>query len=69
MSTTKLTVNLSAEVVDVLKTLAKRDNTTMTEVLKRAIAVQKFITEEEAKGNQLFLADAEGENKTRIARF
>lgn len=69
LSTTKLTVNLSSEVVDVLKALAKREGTTMTEVLKRAIAVEKFLTEEEAKGNQLYLSDADGGNKTRIARF
>jgi hypothetical protein len=54
---TKVTVNLSNEVVAVLKDLAERDDTTMTEVLKRAIAVQKYLVDQQDHGRQLLIED------------
>jgi predicted transcriptional regulator len=61
---TKLTVNLSEEVVDVLRDIAAREGTTMTEVLRRAIAVQKFLVDEQAEGNRVVIEDPKN-NTTR----
>jgi predicted transcriptional regulator len=66
--TQKVTVNLSQEVVDILKELAKRDGTTMTEVLKRAIATQKFLTDQQAEGKKLIIEDPK-EHTTRQLVF
>src|SRR5438045_3422254 len=41
----KMSVNLSADVVEALKELAEKRNTTMTEVLRQAIGTEKFIDE------------------------
>ncbi len=57
--TQKVTVNLSPEVVEILKELAKRTGTNMTEVLKRAIATQKFLTDQQAEGKKLIIEDPE----------
>ena len=61
---TKLTVNLSEEVVAILRDLASREGTTMTEVLRRAIAVQKYLTDEQAAGKNIVIEDPE----TKTAR-
>ena len=66
--TQKVTVNLAPEVVDILKELAKRDNTTMTEVLKRAIAVQKFLSDQQAEGKHVIIEDPQ-EHTTRQLVF
>ncbi|GAB1516803.1 ribbon-helix-helix protein, CopG family [Actinophytocola sp. KF-1] len=58
-STTKLTVNLSQEVVDILRDLADREGTTMTEVLRRAIAVQKYLADEQDEGKNILIEDPE----------
>jgi len=63
---TKLTVNLSEEVVDILRDLARRDGTTMTEVLKRAIAVQKYLADEQANGKNIVIQDPDDDTVTRL---
>ena len=39
----KMSVNLPADVVEVLRKLAAKRRTTMTEVLRQAIGTEKFI--------------------------
>ena len=50
----KMSVNLPVEAVKVLKSLSKKRNVTMTDVLRQAIGTEKFIDEvNEAKGKVL----------------
>jgi len=51
----KLTVNLSEELVDVLKDLADRNDTTMTEELKKAIQDRKYFADKIRAGNDVIL--------------
>lgn len=64
--TQKVTVNLSSEVVDVLKELARRDGSNMTEALKRAIAVQKFLSDEQAKGKKVMIEDPDNHTSQQL---
>jgi len=50
MNIKKVTVNLPADQVEFLQELAKRDNLTFTDVLRRSISSEKFfVTQEDAK--------------------
>lgn len=51
----KLTVNLSEELVDVLKELAERNDTTMTDELKKAIQDRKYFADKVRAGNDVIL--------------
>jgi predicted transcriptional regulator len=51
----KLTVNLSSEIVDVLKELANNNHSSMTEELKKAIADRKFFSDKQADGSRIIL--------------
>jgi len=53
--TKKLTVNLSSEIVDVLKELAGANHSSMTEELKKAISDRKFFSDKRAEGNRIVL--------------
>ena len=55
MAKRKLTVNLSEELVDVLKDLADRNDTTMTEELKKAIQDRKYFADKIRAGNDVIL--------------
>src|SRR4051812_46567530 len=56
----RLTVNLSEELVESLREMAARSGTTMTDVLKRAIAVQQFLEEQQDEGKKLLMEDPKG---------
>jgi hypothetical protein len=51
--TVRLSVNLSAESAETFKTLIKRKGLTITEGIRRAIAVWKFVEDETQRGNQI----------------
>lgn len=53
----KLTVNLSEELVDVLRNLADQNDSSMTEELKKAISDRKFFSERKAAGSRIVLED------------
>lgn len=55
----KLTVNVSEELVDVLRELAARSGSTMTEELKRAISDRKYFVDKVDAGNGIFLIPEE----------
>lgn len=61
----KLTVNLSAEIVDVLKDLAKRNDSSMTEELRKAISDRKFFIEQKAAGKQIIL-ESDGDDRAIV---
>lgn len=51
----KLTVNLSEDVLDLLRDLAERSGNSLTEELKKAIADRAFITSKIDEGNDVVL--------------
>lgn len=62
MARRRLTVNLSEELVDVLKELADRNDTTMTEELKKAIQDRKYFADKIRAGNDVILERDAGDH-------
>ena len=58
--TVRLSVNLSTETAETFKTLTGRKGLTITEGIRRAIAVWKFVEGETAAGNTLAVIEADG---------
>jgi predicted transcriptional regulator len=60
--TTRLNVNINDETAAALKELADRRETTVTEIVRRAVSVYKFIEDEVVDGNKtLKLVSREGQ--------
>ena len=60
--TTRLNININDETEAALKELAKRRETTVTEIVRRAVSVYKFIEDEVVDGNKtLKLVSREGQ--------
>jgi hypothetical protein len=59
----RLSVNLSLETADVLKSLINRKGLSITEGIRRAIAVWKFVEDETSRGNEI--AVIEPDNSVR----
>jgi len=57
---TRLSVNLSAETADSFRSLIKRKGLSITEGIRRAIAVWKFVEDETSRGNQLAVIEQDG---------
>ena len=66
MSFTKISVNLSEEVLQALREMAQRDNITMTEALRRSISTQKFLDDEQRAGKLILIEDPETKEKQRV---
>lgn len=64
----KMSVNLSADVVGVLKALAGKRNTSMTEVLRQAIGTEKFIDEVNEKAGKILVEDKMGRIRQLVFR-
>lgn len=56
----KLSVNLPPEDVAVIRELAKRRSTTMTEVIRKGIGMQKYLQAAVDKGGKIFVEDRRG---------
>lgn len=56
----KLTINLTPEAAQAVRKLATMQRTTVTNIVNRAIALEKFCSEERAKGNTLQIEDRKG---------
>ena len=56
----RLSVNLSVESAGILKGLIRRKGLTITEGIRRAIAVWKFVEDESSKGNQIAVIERDG---------
>ena len=63
---TKISVNLSDEVLAALKELATRNDVTMTEALRRAISILKFLQDAQGEGKDLLLRDPQTKEIERI---
>jgi predicted transcriptional regulator len=63
---TKISVNLSDEVLAALRELAERNNVTMTEVLRRAISTLKILQDAQSEGKSVLLRDPQTKETERI---
>lgn len=72
MSTTKadpfvrLNVNLNQETADALKEVAAKESISLTEAVRRAIALLKFVEEEQSRGRRIQTMDKEGKDKREL---
>ena len=64
----KMSVNLSADVVAVLKALAGKRNTTMTEVLRQAIGTEKFVDDVNENEGKILVEDKKGRIRQLVFR-
>jgi hypothetical protein len=56
----KLSVNLPLEDVAVIRELAEKRRTTMTEVIRKGIGVQKYLQDAVDKGGKIFVENRRG---------
>lgn len=56
----KLSLNLSPGDVAMLRELAKRRDTTMTEVIRRGVSMQKYLQDASDKGGKILVEDRRG---------
>jgi hypothetical protein len=56
----KLSVNLPPGDVTVIRELAKRRSTTMTEVIRKGIGMQKYLQDVVDKGGKILVEDRRG---------
>ena len=66
--TVRLTANLPIEVANVLKELAKNQKTSMTEILRRAISLEKFANDTVESGGKILIEDKDKKLKQILIR-
>ena len=64
----RLSVNLSAEAAEALRNLAEERHTTITEVVRDAIATEKFFEEEAKKDSKVLIQDKSGNVRQIVFR-
>jgi predicted transcriptional regulator len=64
--TTRLSVNINDETADALKELAKDRGTSVTDIVRRAVAIYKFVEDETGSGKSLQLVD-DDDRVTKVA--
>jgi hypothetical protein len=57
----RLSVNLSFETAEAFRSLIERKGLSISEGIRRAIAVWKFVEDEKASGNQLAVVEPDGQ--------
>jgi predicted DNA-binding protein len=57
MSYVKTSLNLPEAAVEALKLIAAKRGTTMAEVVRQAIATEKFLVDEVEKGSKILIED------------
>ncbi len=65
MAIVKISANLAEEIVEDMKRRAEEQGISMTELLRQALATQKFLQEEQDRGTKLILQRA-GENDREL---
>ena len=66
--TVKISANLSIEVVDTLKSIARKQGISMTEALRRAIGTEKFLLDSEEEGSKILIEDREKRIRQLVLR-
>lgn len=67
-TTAKLSINLAKDAMAVLKVLAARRGVSVTETVRRAVAVLQFVEDEVAKGNTIAVLEPHKDGGTRHMR-
>jgi len=62
----KISVNLPKDLVSYIQNFAAHENMTMTEALRRAISMMKFIEESEEQGKALLRRDPTTKETERV---
>jgi Ribbon-helix-helix protein, copG family len=62
----KVSFNLLEEDLKVLKELSERRGSTVTEVLRRAIAIEKVLSDEVENGNNILIGDSQNVVKKQL---
>jgi predicted transcriptional regulator len=64
----KTSVNLSDDAVNALREVAKERNTTMTEVLRHAVSLEKFVHDETKQGSKILVEKSDGNFRELLPR-
>lgn len=59
----RLSLNVSVDVADALRTMAARRNKTVTDIIGDAVSMEKFLDDAHDKGDVLILRNAEGKER------
>jgi hypothetical protein len=62
----RLNVNLNKETAAALKDIAEKQGISLTEAVRRAIALLKFVDEERTAGRKIQTMDSDGKNKREL---
>lgn len=62
----RLNVNLNKETAAALKDIADKQGISLTEAVRRAIALLKFIDDERTGGRKIQTMDSDGKNKREL---
>lgn len=62
----RLNVNLNRETADALKEIASAQGISMTEAVRRAVAVLKFVTDEQRDGRKIQTMNADNSDKREL---
>lgn len=62
----RLNVNLNKETAAALKEIAERQDISMTEAIRRAVAVLKFVSDEQAKDRKIQTMNQDGSDKRQL---
>lgn len=63
---TRLSVNMNAETAAALKQLAAHQHVSQTEIIRRAVALMKFIEDEQRQGRKIQSMDNNERNKREL---
>lgn len=63
---TKMSVNLPDETIATLRTLAERQNTTLTEVIKSAIETQAYLANKASAGAKILVEEPGNKHMTQL---
>jgi hypothetical protein len=59
----RLSINLASDVAGALKALSTAQGVSVTEGVRRAIALWKLVSDEVSKGNKIMVVEGEGEGE------
>jgi len=65
--TTRLSVNINDETASALRSMAERRQTTVTEIVRRAVSVYKFVEDEVVDGDKTLKLVAPGGSETVVS--
>lgn len=62
----RLNVNLNRETAEVLKEIAEKQGISLTEAIRRSIALLKFVDDERTSSRKIQTMDSDGKNKREL---